>query len=326
MGVAVARIALACFVALALSTSMAAAQPAAPPDASRAIELGNQAMERYGKADFTAAYERFAEADKAAHSPVFVLYMARCKRGSGDLLAARELLARAMGEVLPDSAPDPWRKARADAARELPELEARIPALIVTLRGAPAGGASVTVDGAPVSPEALRAPIRVNPGPHEVEAKIPGRAPIRSSVRLAEGDAPLKVDLVVPDAGPQQEPPPPPQQPAARGSLVPGLIGIGLGAGGIAAGAITGALALSKASDIKSRCTEQPNGSLTCPYTEERNVGAAQTLSTVSVVSFVAGGVAAAAGIVLVIVRPGGGSASARLVPGPGSMMIEGRF
>jgi hypothetical protein len=327
MPLTVSRLALAgCLAALILAASPAGAQPA--PDTARAMTLGHEAMDAYGKSDWALALDRFTAAEAAAHSPVFVLYMARCQRRQGDLLGARDRLARSAGEVLPATAPEPWQKARGDAARELSELEGRIPSVIVALRGAPGVEPAVTVDDAPVSAAALRAPLRLNPGPHTLRAVLPGRPPVVAAVRLAEGDAPLKVEMalgaeaevIVPPPAPVAPPPP------AKGSLVPGAVVLGAGAAGLLAGAVTGGLALGAAKDAKVGCTMTATG-LACPRGNEPDVNRARTLQTATNALFIGGAVAAAAGVVLVIVRPGGQQpVTARLVPGPGSVLFEGAF
>jgi hypothetical protein len=317
----VPRILLAPCLAVLLAASPALAQPS-PAEKDRATSLGHEALEAFRKNEWTAAHVRFAAADAVLHSPVFVVYMARCKRNLGDLLAARDLLARVTGEPLPDDAPEPWKRARADAGRELSELSGRIPGLIVDLRGS----AAVTVDDQPIPPEALRAPIWLNPGSHTVRATRPGAPPASASVQLVEGDPPRKVVLEV--ALPESPPPvaPPAVAPPTRGPLLPGLSLIGAGAAGLVAGAVMGGVGLAKAADVKAGC-DRVSGVLSCPRGLEGQVNLARGLQTGANVAFVAGGVVAAAGVVLVIVRPGGArAASARVVPGAGSLWLSGTF
>ena len=79
-------IALACLL-------MAGTSIAEPTDAerARALELGKSAIEVYNEGRWVDAYDRFAKADKLVHSPVFVLYMARCRRQLGNLVQAQTL-------------------------------------------------------------------------------------------------------------------------------------------------------------------------------------------------------------------------------------------
>jgi len=90
---------------------------------------------------------------------------------------------------------------------------------------------------------------------------------------------------------------------------------------------VFGGLALRAASDGKVRCVMTTSGGLVCPSANEPAVNRARTMQTGANAAFIAGGIVAAVGVVLVIVRPGGRSgATARLVPGVGSVMLEGGF
>ncbi|WP_437809438.1 tetratricopeptide repeat protein [Sorangium sp. So ce1078] len=85
------------------------------------------------------------------------------------------------------------------------------------------------------------------------------------------------------------------------GSLLPAGIAFGLGAVGIGVGAATGLVSLSKVSDIKERCEGQR-----CPAELKGEADSATTLGHVSTVGFIVGAASAAAGVVLLVVRPGG--------------------
>ena len=102
---------------------------------------------------------------------------------------------------------------------------------------------------------------------------------------------------------PAAAPPPSPPPPSA-GSPLPGLITIGVGAVGLGIGAVTGALSLSRVSDLEARC-----GGYHCSPADEADARSAKTLGNVSTAAFVVGGVAAAAGALLLVIRPGGAPA-----------------
>jgi tetratricopeptide (TPR) repeat protein len=99
--------------------------------------------------------------------------------------------------------------------------------------------------------------------------------------------------------------PPPSPPPPSGGSLIPGLITIGVGAAGLGIGAVTGALSLSRVSDLQARC-----GGYHCRPADEGDARSAKTLGNLSTAAFVVGGVAAAAGVVLLVIRPGGAQAT----------------
>ncbi|MFO0760559.1 MAG: PEGA domain-containing protein [Byssovorax sp.] len=267
-------------------------------------------------------------ADGAAHSPVFVLYMARCKRDAGDLVAARDLFEGVVREPVPDGAPEQWHKAHDDASKELSALDTRIPGVILSIRNAPPEGAAVTLDGKPLPVTALRAPIRLNPGEHAFAVSAPGRRNAAEKVKLTEGDELRKIELTLaplaPSAPATTPPiaPPPPVAPPARGPLWPSFVAFGVGAAGIAAGAITGVIAKGRADEVKANCIDGH-----CLRSDADKASSATTLASASTATFIVGGAAAAAGVALVLLRPGGSSsASAALSPGPGALMIHGSF
>lgn len=61
------------------------------------------------------------------HSPVFVLYMARCQQELGATELARELYRKAADEPLSEESPAVWREAQASARAALGALEASEP-------------------------------------------------------------------------------------------------------------------------------------------------------------------------------------------------------
>jgi hypothetical protein len=128
----------------------------------------------------------------------------------------------------------------------------------------------------------------------------------------------------------RQETAPPPS--TTEGSLVPGAIVLSIGAAGLIGGAITGGLALAKAAEIDDECGGSQASCTGDPAIISELEADATTLGHASTGLFVAGGVIAATGIVLMIVRPGGGDpdpqpkAGAMFVPTPGGFLVSGWF
>ncbi|WP_437575298.1 tetratricopeptide repeat protein [Sorangium sp. So ce887] len=119
--------------------------------------------------------------------------------------------------------------------------------------------------------------------------------------------AAVRATLEAPAASQPQVPPrdaPAPGGAEGGGSLLPAGLAFGLGAVGIGVGAATGLVSLSKVSDIKERCDGRR-----CPSELKGDADAATTLGHVSTVSFIVGAASAAAGVVLLVVRPGGDAA-----------------
>jgi len=236
-------------------------------DTDRAIDAGRTAARFYEEGKWAEAYARFDEADRAAHSVVFVLYMARCQRALGDRSAERKLLEGIVAETLPPGAPEPMRRAQADAASELAALRE----------------------------EMARDEARARP------AATAG--PSASAV------------------------PPPPEAPAAQdGPLWPGVVVLGAGVVGLGIGGVTGAMALSETSTIEEGCDGTH-----CLKSDSDRGDRASTLAAISTVGFIAGGALATAGVLLLVVRPGGGASRSgdgqlSLSASPRGAWLSGRF
>jgi hypothetical protein len=87
----------------------------------RALKLAYEADDLYARGQWAGAYDRFAEADGLAHSPVFVLYMARCRKNAARLIEAEAIFTRLSRETLARTrrsrSRTPWRPPRASRAR-----------------------------------------------------------------------------------------------------------------------------------------------------------------------------------------------------------------
>ena len=112
-----------------------------------------------------------------------------------------------------------------------------------------------------------------------------------------------------------------------EGSLLPGALVLGAGAASLIAGAVTGGLALSGKSDLEASCL---NGR--CPESSREILDDATRLATASTATFIIGGVLAAGGVTLLILRPGGSSgdeapkAALYVDASPSWLGLRGRF
>lgn len=286
---------------LARGDGVDAASPTDPKEMAR--RLGEQALDAHAHGRFAEAFERFETAEKIAHSPVLVLWMARSKRALGELVAARALYDRVATEELPADASAKWQSARDDARAELALLDKKIPHLRVELSGAPPR-TSLEIDGrAAVAAE----DVALDPGDHTVTATPPGAARIRRSVHLAEGDRPRTLTLRF----------------GRSGSLVPGGVTLGVGLASLAAGAVTGGVALSLAASVKDHCVGQR-----CLASDRGKADGADALARASTGLFIAGGVVSAVGVTLLVVRPGSSSdaPNASFEIGPARATLSARF
>jgi hypothetical protein len=274
-------------------------------DAQRALKIAYEGDSLYAKGQWDDAYNKFSLADTAAHSPVFVLYMARCRKNAGKLREARALYDRTARESLASNAPKPFRDAVSDAKTERDQVDQRIPSVLVVVTGARA--TTVRVDHVDVADP--NQPIQLDPGAHVIEAAN-GAANARKEVRLEDGAGTVRVELSLLNspAAPVAS-----SQSPARGSLAPAVVALSVGVVGLGVGAVTGLIAAGKASDVKAHCVDGH-----CLTSDADALSSSRTFATVSTVGFIAGGAAIAAAAILFAVRPGGANKpQTALVLGP---------
>lgn len=301
---------------------------------SAARALAYAGYELLQQEQWAEAYDRFQQAEKIFHAPPHVLFMARAKRGLGEYVEARDLYQSLANEQLAEDAPQEFHKAQQDAQQELEGVLPKIGSLQITLAGPSLAQATVTIDGADVSEAARSGPVDVDPGEHTVRAAADGYQPAETQVTVEEGAQAVPVALTL-AVLPEPEPPvgasplPPPEEP---GSLVPGFVVMGAGVAIVAAGIVTGALAMGKADELEESCPVRT----ACPPENEALEEDARLFGTVSTVGFVVGGAALAGGAVLLWLRPGGSSGADQAetaaawtvapVVGPGVLGIRGTF
>ena len=200
----------------------------------KAVRLGHDGIALYEASRWDEAYQRFNAAEALVHSPVFLLYMARCRRNTGKLLEAAERFDRLSRERVSDDAPAAWHGAVADARAELIALRRSIPRIVVVLR-APLDS-RLTLDGRELPASALGKSLDLDPGRHSIVARDPkGRRVVRS-FQLTSGQATTTVDvsfqsaaLTHPDSLTKASDP-------AAAWRTAGFVFLGVGAAGLGAG------------------------------------------------------------------------------------------
>ena len=293
------------------------------------------------------ALERFRRAESLSHrtTPQLAFYVGYAEARVGKLVAASVDLRRAI-ELARSAGNDSVVKA---AQAELPDLEARTPALVVTA-GGKGQPRALSIDGGALDAAALGTPIPLDPGEHTVTVTF-ASGPVTRSVSLAERqretlavDAPEGAALAPPagsaPVSPAALPPADVGTPATtttsgstRKTL--GVVGMGVGGATLVASGVFYVLARSALSPVTSKCPS--GGSCAVPvgsplpgdYDDARNKQS---------IALVLAGVGAAVGITgVVLFATGGGgaggtgsSATARLAPwvgaGGGGASLGGAF
>jgi hypothetical protein len=308
-------------LAIALHVTAAHAGDAAALDPNEAaIEKGRQGVALYDQGEHAAALALFEEAERLYHSPVLVVYAARCNRKLDRLLAARALYQSVLDEAIADGAPKPWKQARADAAVEMAELAAEIPLVTVHVFNATAA-TRVTVDERPIE---MDRGVEVDPGERRF-AITDGAGVSEQTALIVRGDRTRRIDfelpravapepVVLPPPLPLFRPPPkphlaPPEE-GTDGFLVLAVALTSLGGTALVAGGIVGGAALAEASSAEGNLPPGCTSDLSCPAFEEGGIdeiyASTYTLASVADGLLIGGAVAAVAGIVLILVDPGG--------------------
>jgi hypothetical protein len=316
---------------VALTTLDAHGQTTAkePPagDAQSAIVLAKEAKDHYDRGEWKTALDLFVAAEGRAHSPVLLLYVARCRRNLGELVAAREQYRSVANAALAADAPAPFRTAKEDAAADLRALEGRIPLLTID-RSALPPAAVIDVDGRVLTPGELGSATPVDPGLRIVRATLDGKELTRGEVTMVEGTpttlrltppAPQPIDRATGPRPIEKPITPEANEPSVVFDVV-GVIALSLGAGGLGAGIGMRVAAFDIIEDVRARCDAG-----VCLPEDEAEVERAVDLETFSTVAFVAGGVLAATGITFLIVGATNRSGVALSVS-PTALSVQTRF
>jgi hypothetical protein len=316
--------------ALLLATSGRAAPP------PEAVKLFSKCVADFQAGRLAPARVCFLKVWAIYKSSVVLFNLGRTEEGLGNLVEAWEAYqgcaADASGTLKDDE--------RADVLVRLEALKRRV--ALLTLPQLPAG-ATCSVDGK-ARDLVIAGGIAVLPGEHEVRVEAAGLPPWSDRVTVAAGETralavaltpPASVPAVPPPPAPPvavTPPPPPPAPPPPSGMSGMRTLGIVIGAVGIASlatGTTFGVLASNKNHDAGTWCSSTtPN---LCDPQGVALTNDAKNYALISTITFVAGGVALATGVVMFFM--GGAerrAPRARLLPnlGPGlaGLTLHGGF
>lgn len=161
-----------------------------------AVKLGREALQAYERGAWQSAYDQLERAESVAHSPVFLLYMARAKERLDAQLDALRIYDRVLGETTSATTPEAWRAATEAARAERTALFQRVPSLVVVLGPDSPTDTAVTLDG--VALTRLGEELLVEPGVHVVVAKRADGFEVQQRLTVLEGQKRARVELRVP--------------------------------------------------------------------------------------------------------------------------------
>jgi hypothetical protein len=311
--------AFACAIAVAmqLPAARAAAEDIDPSARAAARSLGYAGVDAFERREYGSASDKLEKAFAVLRVPSIGLWSARAFARLGRLVQASERY-RLVG-TLPTSGGETavQLQAQADAARELGELLPRIPSLVVVVDGG--APSQVTVDDSPVPSSLVGEAMPLNPGSHRLVAR---RGDETASADVALGESEHKrVVLRLARATPR---PVEGARTTSDGSQQKaiGIAGLAIGGAALAAGAVTGILAAGKKSSFDSNpaCANDA-----CPSSLQSEIDVYNRLRFASTLSFVAGGVLAGTGGILLLTLPKS-QERVSLRAAPGSVAIFGSF
>ena len=331
----------------ALAEAPVLAQSAGELETARALNKEGKELRAAGK--LREALVKFKAAHDLGRTPVTGIELARTLVLLVQLVEAREVclgIAR-----VPVAADETERSvaARSEAEALAEELRPRIPSVLVRLAGVPLGKTPIVlIDRVVVHAAAAGEPQKVNPGRHEVAAKI-GLGPEASVIvdvkeaETKEVELTLKPEpLATPPSGSSSGAPPPPSDgdhaPVESKKNKLAVAGFTVAGAGLVLGSMTGLLAMSKKSNLDALCKGTQ-----CPPEAYDDLEAAKTWGTFSTIAFGVGAVGAVLGIYALITQKSaapehgerptstqGASRPARPTAnvwiGPGSVGVHGSF
>lgn len=291
---------------------MAAAAPAfaqrSATDIETARQLYNQGIDLRDRGDLKGALEKLRAAHALGNTPITGVELCKLHASIAQPVEAREVCL-GVGRI-PPLAGETSRsqEARNEAARFAEEMRPRIAIVRLHVTGVPPGRApTVIVDGAPVPLAALGEARAVNPGRHELVARVGQGPETRSQIDLAPGEAkdvslPVTAppDAIEPAPGPVYPPPPGggerPRRERGSGFATAAFI---VGGVGVGVGAVTGILALSGKSELDDKCTGK-----ICGADDHTALDTARMWGNVSTTFFVIGGAGLLVGLYATLTAP----------------------
>jgi hypothetical protein len=305
---ALAGAVLALSIASSIAIGVAPRAHAQSIDPAAATELFKQGRTLMEKGDYAGACPKFAESARLDAKVGTLLNLAECEDKLGQIAEARQHLQLAIDRARIDN--DDRLKLATDA---LAAIDARVPRLTVALAAGAPTTTMVQRDGVMLEGASLDNALPVDPGHHVIVASADGYASKTFTIDLKESEK-QRIEVT-----PGEKLPEPVKTPtsstivstssttsdAPRSSSSTrtwGYVIGGLGVVGLGIGTVYGFVALSKNSESKSNGACDANNF--CDAAGKAARDDARRAGNISTFAFVVGGVAVAAGAVLILAGP----------------------
>lgn len=165
---------------LSLLAATAYAGPSAK-ELSRARAKFQQGTELEQAGDWGTALTRFREVGQVRMTPQVRYHIAVCEEHLGQLAVALGGYKLALQDADKVRA----KSFKTSVQQHISDLRTRIPKILIK-RGKGAEAAKIELDGVTLGASSIGVPVPVDPGPHTIRAKAPGREPFSDTLTVAE--------------------------------------------------------------------------------------------------------------------------------------------
>lgn len=267
---------------------------------------------------YAEACPKFAESNRLDRGAGTLIHLADCYEKNKQTASAWATYKEAASAAQALGRSD-WEKL---ANKRAAALEPKLAKITVRV-AAPVPKLEVTRDGELLAEASWGIALPVDVGEHRFEASAPGHKPFKTAVTITKDGEQQEVSLPALEEEPAPPPaaeaaapaPPPPVQIEGGGQRTLGFVVGGVGLAALAAGAVTGLMAMSENDASKEEC---PNDGACASQAAVDANDSARTFGTISTVAFGVGAVGIAAGAVLLLTAPSDKDRSAaglRVVP-----------
>lgn len=272
---------------------------AGPAEQAAADVLFNDAQKLIKEGRVAEACPKLAEAHRLDPTPGTLLNLGDCYERIGKTASAYGSFDEA--EALAKKNNDATRLKEAEKRKGL-VLPKLVKVTIHVPDASKAAGLVIKWDDQVVGEGRWETPFPVDPGDHMVEAAAPGRQAWRAKAKV-EGSGTTNIDIprlqVADRAKPDGAGAPAPYW---NGQRIGGVATMGIGAGALLAGVVTGALTMVKSADVKKLCDFEKGTCVSQEGLDQRD--SALVLSNATNGLLIGGGVLLATGIIVFATAP----------------------
>jgi hypothetical protein len=320
-------------VIAALLVSLPAAGQGVGTDPAAAAALFREGRDAAKRGDYVTACSKLDDSYRLDPAVGTLLNLADCNEHIGKVTTAWQLFRQAADRLAAEDNRLPAAKTRIEA------LAPRIARLTIVLATDAPPETTVTRNTTlEVGRGSLGTVLPIDPGKHVIVVSAPGRLPRRYEVEVGEGQAEsvtVEPGDVAPPTTPDHDPKGGPDTvgtptPGAGGGLgtmrTTGIVVGGLGVVGLGVAIATGLMLPGKQETVDAHC----DADKLCDAEGYEAAQSGETLSVVNTTMWFVGGIAAGAGVALIIAGGESGAPSTALrlgpLPGGGFASIGGRF